>query len=195
MSSSRAILRLMSEPRRPATYDDLRALPPNVVGEIVGGRLIVTPRPASPHARASSRLGGALDGPFDRGKDGPGGWVLLDEPELHLHGEVLVPDLAGWRRERMPHLPDAAAFEIAPDWVCEVLSPSTAAVDRTEKLPIYAREGVGHVWLVDPIERILEVFRLERGFWTLQLAASGERGVRAEPFDAVELELGALWER
>ena len=195
MSSSRAILRFMSEPRRPATYDDLRALPPNVVGEIVGGRLIVTPRPASPHARASSRLGGALDGPFDRGKDGPGGWVLLDEPELHLHGEVLVPDLAGWRRERMPHLPDAAAFEIAPDWVCEVLSPSTAAVDRTEKLPIYAREGVAHVWLVDPIERILEVFRLERGFWTLQLAASGERGVRAEPFDAVELELGALWER
>ncbi|MGD0528944.1 MAG: Uma2 family endonuclease [Polyangiaceae bacterium] len=185
----------MSEPRRPATYDDLRALPANVVGEIVGGRLLVNPRPGSSHARASSRLGAALDGPFDRGKGGPGGWVLLDEPELHLHGDVLVPDLAGWRRERMPHLPDAAAFEIPPDWVCEVLSPSTTAVDRTEKLPIYAREGVAHVWLIDPAERILEVFRLERGFWTLQMAASGERGVRAEPFDAVELELGALWER
>ena len=185
----------MSEPRRPATYDDLRALPSNVVGELIGGRLVTSPRPALPHARASSRLGASLDGPFDRGKDGPGGWILLDEPELHLHGEVLVPDLAGWRRERMPFVPDAAAFEIPPDWVCEVLSPSTAALDRTEKLPVYAREGVRHVWLVDPIEKILEVLRLDGGFWMLVTAASGERGVRAEPFDAIELELGALWER
>ena len=84
-------------------------------------------------------------------RGGPGGWILLDEPELHLHGDVLVPDLAGWRRERMPELPDAAAFELAPDWICEVLSPSTAASDRAEKMPIYARERVAHVWLVDPI--------------------------------------------
>ena len=129
--------------------------------EIIDGTLVTHPRPASLHARASSRLGMDLGGPFDRGKGGPGGWVLLDEPELHPHGDVLVPDLAGWRRDRMPELPDAPAFELAPGWVCEVLSRSTAAVDRAEKLPIYAREHVAHAWLVDPIARTLEAFSLE----------------------------------
>jgi Uma2 family endonuclease len=185
----------MSEPRRPATYDDLRALPENVVGELIGGQLVTHPRPASPHAQAASALGGELHGPFSRGKGGPGGWVLLDEPELHLHGDVLVPDLAGWRRERMPRMPEASAFELAPDWVCEVLSASTAAVDRTEKLPIYAREGVRHAWLVEPLARTLEVFRLEGGFWVLVAAVEGERCVRAEPFDVVEIDLAALWAR
>jgi Uma2 family endonuclease len=185
----------MTESRRPATYDDLLALPENVVGELIGGRLVTHPRPASLHALASTTLTGELHGPFHRGKGGPGGWVILDEPELHLHGDVLVPDRAGWRRERMPQVPEAAAFELAPDWVCEVLSPSTAVVDRTEKLPIYSREGVRHAWLVDPLARTLEVFRLEGGFWLLVTAVSGERGVRAEPFDAIELELAALWAR
>jgi Uma2 family endonuclease len=185
----------MSQPGRKATYDDLRALPHNVVGELIRGSLVTHPRPASPHARASSRLGGALDGPFDRGAGGPGGWLLLDEPELHLHGDVLVPDLAGWRRERMPQMPDAPAFEIAPDWVCEVLSPSTARVDRVEKLPVYAHEGVRHVWLVDPLAQTLEVLRLEGRLWSIVMAVAGECHVQAEPFDAIELALGALWER
>jgi Uma2 family endonuclease len=184
----------MSEPPRKATYEDIVALPETVVGELIGGMLVTHPRPAPPHARAASRLGGVLGRPFDRGKDGPGGWVLLDEPELHLRGDVLVPDLAGWRRERMPEMPQASAFELAPDWVCEVLSPSTAQVDRAKKLPIYAREGVKYAWLVDPLAKTLEVLRLEGGFWVLALTAAGEEPVRAEPFDAIELELGALWE-
>ena len=136
---------------RHATYEDLLQVPEHLVAEIVNGRLVTHPRPAPRHLRASSRLGGELDGPFDQGRGGPGGWWILDEPELHLGPQVLVPDLAGWQRERMPSLPETAWFELAPDWVCEVMSPSTARIDRVEKLPIYAAAGVGHVWHIDPI--------------------------------------------
>jgi Uma2 family endonuclease len=184
----------MGEPaKRRATYEDLRAVAKNLIAEIIGGELVTQPRPASLHARASSRLGMELGGPFDRGKGGPGGWILLDEPELHLHGDVLVPDLAGWRRERMPELPDAAAFELAPDWVCEVLSPATAATDRAGKMPIYARERVAHVWLVDPIARTLEAYRLAGDHWTLVGTWRDDAKVHVEPFDALELELAGLW--
>jgi Uma2 family endonuclease len=179
--------------KRRATYDDLRAVAKNLIAEIIDGELVTQPRPASLHARASSRLGMDLGHPFDRGKGGPGGWILLDEPELHLHGDVLVPDLAGWRRERMPELPDAAAFELAPDWVCEVLSPATAATDRAGKMPIYARERVGHVWLVDPIARTLEAYRLAGDRWTLTGTWRDDAKLHVEPFDAIELELGGLW--
>ena len=179
----------------PATYADIEALPPNMVGEIVHGVLYANPRPASPHARAASRLGGELDGPFDRGKGGPGGWIILDEPELHLGDDVLVPDIGGWRRERMPEMPHAAFFTLAPDWVCEVLSPSTTKLDRTAKLPVYARERVGHVWLIDPIAKTLEIYRLDGETFRLVGTHAEEVKVRAEPFDAIEIELGALWER
>lgn len=127
-------------------------------------------------------------------KGGPGGWVILDEPELHLHGDVDVPDLAGWRRARMPELPDATAFELAPDWVCEVLSPSSAAIDRAEKMPIYARERVSHTWLVDPIAKTLDAFRLdEDARWLLLGAWRDDAKVRVDPFAEIELELAALW--
>jgi Uma2 family endonuclease len=134
-------------PERRATYEDLLAVPENLVAEIIHGVLVTHPRPAMPHTRAASRLGARLDGPFDSGKGGPGGWVILDEPELHLRGgHVFVPDLAGWRRERMPTIPmHAAALELAPDWVCEIFSPSTAVTDRADKLPIDATESVAHV--------------------------------------------------
>jgi Uma2 family endonuclease len=180
-------------PKRRATYEELLAVPEHLVGEIIDGTLVTSPRPASRHARAASSLGGELYGPFDRGKGGPGGWIILDEPELHLHGDVLVPDLAGWRRERMPELPDASAFELAPDWTCEVLSPSTAATDRAEKMPIYAREHVGHMWLVDPIARTLEACQLENGRWVLLGTWRDDARVRAAPFEAYELELAGLW--
>jgi Uma2 family endonuclease len=184
----------MGEPaKRCATYEDLLAVPAHLVAEIIHGVLVTQPRPATKHARASSVLGVELGGPFDRGRGGPGGWILLDEPELHLHGDILVPDLAGWRRERMPELPDAAAFELAPDWVCEVLSPSTAATDRAEKMPIYARERVANVWLVDPIARTLEALRLDGARWILLGTWRDDAKVRVEPFDAVELELSGLW--
>ncbi len=186
---------MVARAKKPATYEDLLAVPEHLIAEIINGVLHTQPRPASRHARACSRLGGALDGPFDRGKGGPGGWIILFEPELHLHGDVLVQDLAGWRRERMPELPDAAAFELAPDWVCEVLSLGNAATDRTDKMTIYAREGVRHVWLVDPIEKTLESYRLEGGRWVVVGTWRDDARPRVEPFDAIELELGALWER
>ncbi len=182
--------------KRRATYEDVLAAPRHVVAEIVDGVLHTQPRPALPHARASTELGGQLTGPFGRGKGGPGGWVILDEPELHLGPEpdIVVPDLAGWRRERMPRLPlDQAFLRLAPDWLCEVVSPSTQALDRGDKMDVYAREGVRHAWLVDPLAKLLEVWRLEGDKWLRLATSRGDALVRAEPFDAIELELGALW--
>jgi Uma2 family endonuclease len=167
--------------RRPATYEDLLAVPDHLIAEILDGELYTTPRPAPRHAAASSGIGGLVWGPFDRGHGGPGGWRILFEPELHLHSEIVVPDLAGWRRERLPRLPDTAYFTLAPDWACEVISPSTAALDRVKKLNTYAREGVSHVWLVDPIARTLEALRLESGRWVIAGTWAGTALVRAEP--------------
>ncbi len=179
----------------PATYADIEALPEHVVGEILDGELIVSPRPASPHAIAASRLGIEIGGPFDRGKAGPGGWVILDEPELHFGPNVIVPDLAGWRRERMPHVPDVPFFQLPPDWLCEVLSPSTARIDRSRKMRHYARARVQHLWLVDPLATTLEVYRLDGDGWRLVDTFDGDVSVRPEPFDAVELDLTNLWSR
>jgi Uma2 family endonuclease len=179
--------------KRRATYEDVIAAPEHMITEIVDGELVTQPRPAFPHARAAATVGGELHGPFDRGRGGPGGWIILYEPELHLHGDVLVPDLAGWRRERMPEMPDCSASELAPDWLCEVLSQSTAGTDRVRKMPVYAREGVRHVWLVDPSAQTLEAYRLEDARWVQVGAWMGDARVRAEPFEAFELELAALW--
>jgi Uma2 family endonuclease len=178
-----------------------RAAPPHVVAEIVGGVLSTMPRPARRHTIAASNLGGELGPPFNRGRGGPGGWVILDEPELHLGSmpDILVPDLAGWVRQRMPDAigeEDAPPYyELPPDWACEVLSPKTEAFDRGEKVPVYARERVRHVWLVDPIEQTLEVFRLENARYALLGVHHGDARVRAEPFDAIELDLAILWSR
>ena len=181
----------MSERRR-ATYADVLAAPEHLVAELVDGELVLSPRPAGPHALATVRLASLLDAAFGRGQGGPGGWLILFEPELHLGDQVLVPDLAGWRRERAPAIAQAA-FSVAPDWICEVLSPSTTRLDRTRKLPAYARHGVEHVWLVDPLARTLEVLRRQDRHWLVVLTAADDERVRAEPFDAVELELGLLW--
>ena len=178
---------------RPATYDDLAKLSDTLVAEIVNGELHASPRPAPPHTVAASVLGGRLAPPFHEGRGGPGGWWILLEPELHLAGDVLVPDWAGWRRGRMPRLPHTAYFPLAPDWICEVLSPSTSRLDRAQKLAIYAREGVGHAWLVDPDARTLEVLRLENGRWTILATHAGAEVVRAEPFAEIEIDLQALW--
>jgi Uma2 family endonuclease len=175
-------------------WEQLCALSPNQVGEIVDGELFASPRPAGPHARVTSKLGGKLDGPFDAGEGGPGGWIILHEPELHLGDAVLVPDLAGWRRERMPYVAeDVVAFELAPDWVCEVLSPATGTLDRVRKLPTYAREGVQFAWLLEPIQRTLEVFQLQGAHWKTVGTWEGNARVRAVPFDAIELDLSGLW--
>jgi Uma2 family endonuclease len=178
---------------RPATYDDLVKLPDNVVAEIVDGELHASPRPAFRHARTESSLAALLARPYDHGVGGPGGWWILVEPELHLARDVLVPDLAGWRRSRLPREPDTAHVVLAPDWVCEVLSPSTVQIDRARKLGIYAREGVAHAWLVDPLARTLEVLRLEGGRWVLLATHAGDEVVRAGPFTEIDLELRLLW--
>jgi len=178
---------------RPATYEDLVALPDRLVAEIVGGELHASPRPAPRHALAGSAVGGRLVQPYQDGAGGPGGWWILDEPELHLGRDVLVPDLGGWRRSRLPQLPETAYFPLAPDWVCEVLSPSTAQLDRAKKLAIYARERVAHAWLIDPLARTLEVLRLEHGRWVILGTHAGSEVVRAEPFAETDLSLDALW--
>lgn len=179
---------------RRATYDDLLNVPEPLVAEIVDDELITSPRPGARHAHASSALGGELFGPFQRARGGPGGWLIIDEPELHLGPDVLVPDLAGWRRERMPSVPDTAAFSLPPDWICEVISPSTEQIDRSRKLPRYAREGVGHAWLVNPLARTLEVYRRSSELWLLVATHADAQRPRAEPFEAIELDLPSLWD-
>lgn len=178
---------------RKATYADLKALPENMVGEIIHGVLEAQPRPAPRHSAATLRLGSRLGDPFDFGEGGPGGWIFLVEPELHLGPDIVVPDLAGWRRETLPQLPKTAWIETRPDWVCEVLSPSTARLDRGAKREIYAREGVGHLWLLDPGERYLEVFALSAGFWLLMATISDGDAVSAAPFEAISFPLSNLF--
>ncbi len=188
-----------SEPRARPTYADIEALPSNVVGEILGGELVVSPRPAGRHAGASSQLGASLIPPWSRGIGGPGGWRILDEPELSLgvdpDYDPVVPDLAGWRIESMPEGYVTAQAHTVPQWVCEVISPSTRQRDRVLKVPFYARAGVQHVWLVDPIDETLEVYALHDGRYVLAGSYAGDAVVRAEPFDAIELELCWLWDR
>jgi Uma2 family endonuclease len=181
--------------KKPATYDDILALPDNVVGQILGGELFVSPRPASPHGFAASGLHMVLAPMSLRGGRGgrPGGWSIVFEPELHLHGDVLVPDLAGWRYETMPQRPSVKVFELRPDWVCEVQSPSTAAIDRHRKMPIYQREGVGHVWLIDPADRTVEVHSLVGQSYQWVVIPVDQQKVRAAPFEEIEIDLTELW--
>jgi Uma2 family endonuclease len=185
----------MNPARRRATYEDLLQVPDIFIAEILDGELLTSPRPAFPHARATSVIRAALD-PFDRhpgGPGSPGGWWILFEPELHLGADVLVPDLAGWRRERMPVLQDVPYSELPPDWVCEVVSPSTVRIDRIRKMTVYAREQVRHLWLVDPLARTLEVYRLEDRRWFVVGTHGESELVRAEPFETIELDLGRWW--
>jgi len=170
-------------------------VPDHLVAEIIDGELVTSPRPASPHAFAASCIGQDL-GPFSRrpGVPGvPGGWWVIFEPELHFGEHVLVPDLAAWRHEHMPRVPDTAFFTLAPDWVCEVVSPRTGRLDRTRKMPIYAWAGVRHLWLVDPLARTLEVYRGEGDSWIVASTHGGGALVRAEPFAALEIDVGRWW--
>ncbi len=176
-----------------ATYDDLYHIPENMIGEIIDGELITTPRPAARHSHAASVLGFELGPPFQIGRNGPGGWVILYEIEIMLGENLLVPDLTGWRRERFPGLPKENWVSVSPDWVCEILSPSTVRVDKIRKMPVYARYEVPYCWLIDPVSKTLDVFKLESGKWVLQCAFVENDKVRAEPFQEVEIDLGNLW--
>lgn len=179
--------------KRPATYQDVLDAPPNMVAELIRGALHLHPRPALPHGFTGSSLGMEIGGPFQKGRGGPGGWWIVFEPELHLGDEIVVPDLAGWLRERMPRFPRTAYTSIAPNWVCEVLSPSTRNTDRTDKRDIYGEHGVQWMWLVDPDDRTLEAFERRPEGWLLLGTLEGYVEVRLPPFDAVGFPLVALW--
>ena len=192
MSATRTAERESTQIPR-ATYQDVLDAPAHRVAEIVDGTLYTHPRPAMPHARASSSLGVKIGGPFDYDAGGPGGWWIIFEPELHLDEDILVPDLAGWCRKRMLDYPDTAYVTLAPDWVCEVLSPSTRRLDLHGKRPVYAHEGVRHLWLVDPTDRTLEAFELREGEWVLIASAKDDDPISIRPFDAITFSLGDLW--
>lgn len=179
--------------QRPATYADIEALSPNVVGEILFGVLHTQPRPPPRHGRAAGEIHLELGGPFDRGRGGPGGWMFLPGPELHFGPHVIVPDVAAWRRERLPRLPDTAWIETPPDWVAEVLSPSTQRRDRTDKLAIYAAFGVSHCWLIDPIAKTLEVLALTGAKWMIAATYKDADPVSAPPFEVHSFLLDVLW--
>lgn len=176
-------------------YERLLSLPENLIGEIINGELYTQPRPAGPHASVSSVLGMDIGSAYHHGRGGPGGWWIIDEPELHFvrDTEVLLSDIAGWRRERMPVLPEDHRFEVVPDWVCEVLSPSTQKKDRVTKAKAYARFGVAFLWLVDPLARILETYALTNGQWTVTGLYQDQEDVSAAPFEAVTIVLNDLW--
>jgi Uma2 family endonuclease len=180
---------------KPSPYEQLLALPAHVTGEILDGELHTMPRPSGRHGLAERGLSIDLGNPFDFGRGGPGGWWIMQEPEVHFirDVEVAVPDLAGWRRERMPAVPEDHRFEVVPDWVCEILSPSTQQKDRAKKMPLYARHGVAHAWLVDPAAKLLEAYTLTKGGWLLIATLKDDDAVEVPPFDAVSFCLGDLW--
>lgn len=179
--------------KRIATYADIEALPPNLVGEIIDGELHTMSRPSPRHARAHLRLATWSSASFDRGNGALDGWWIFSEPEIHLRNDVVVPDIAGWRKSSMRELPETAFFTQPPDWICEVLSPSTQSFDRARKMSLYARERVAYAWLLDPLARLLEAFELSGDVWTRFAVHEGSEVVRVKPFEASALDLGDLW--
>lgn len=179
---------------KPATYADIEALPPNMVGEIIFGALHAHPRPAPKHGVAAGQLQTEITVPFGRRKgDGPGGWTFIVEPELHLGSHVVVPDIGGWKNERLTPFPETPFIETPPDWLAEILSPSTQAIDRTDKLAVYAEYGVKHCWYVDPIAKTLEVFELSGGRWLIAATFKDADPVAAPPFEVHTFPLDVLW--
>jgi Uma2 family endonuclease len=179
--------------KKKATYEDLCGIPENTIGEIVDGELIVTPRPSRKHARSAFVLGNKIGSPYDLGEGGPGGWIFLIDPEIGLGEQIVVPDMAGWKRERFPFEEDHKWISAVPDWVCEILSPSTFRTDKVKKMPIYAHHGVGHIWLIEPVAMTMDAFALESGRWVLLASFAENDKVRAEPFQEIEISLEDLW--
>ena len=185
----------MSEPAgKKASYDDLFSIPENTTGEIIDGELFVTPRPSRKHGYTASALDKKIGSPYQFGDSGgPGGWIIIVEPEISLGENIIVPDLGGWRKERFPVSEETNWISVPPDWACEVLSPGTVRLDKIKKMPLYAKHAVGHLWLIDPIAKSLDVYRLESGMWTVAGFYAEEDKVRAEPFEEVEIDLNDLW--
>ena len=176
-----------------AIYEDLYSIPENMIGQIINGELIAMPRPSPKHCNVVSGIGFEIGPPYRFGRGGPGGWVILDEPEIKLGQDIFVPDLAGWKKERLTKFPNTNYISVPPDWVCEVLSPSTEKTDRAKKMPIYALFGVPYLWLINPVEEIFEVYKLDSGRWMLFSVYAENDKVRAEPFQEIEIDLQNLW--
>ncbi|MFH0824641.1 MAG: Uma2 family endonuclease [Pseudomonadota bacterium] len=185
----------MSEPAKTrASYEDLYGIDENAIGQIIDGELIVSPRPSRGHAFAASMLTIGVGPAYGMGGTrGPGVWIILFEPEIKLSEDILVPDLAGWKEDRLPREEETNWISVSPDWVCEIISDSSIRVDRIRKTAIYAREGIPYFWVIDPRYHTLEVFRLESGRWTVLGTFADDDKVRAEPFQEVEIDLGRLW--
>lgn len=185
----------MTEPARTiAIYADLQSLPDTMIGEIINGELIATPRPSRRHADAASSLSGEIVPPYKFGRGGPGGWIILVEPEIGLGDNIIVPDLAGWKRERFPYSEDHNWISAVPDWICEIISPSTAGIDRVKKMGLYAQHGVPYYWIIDPLGRTLEVFENGLGKWSLVGTYADGDLVKAPPFHECEIDLKHLWQ-
>jgi len=186
---------MLQPAHRPTLYETLEALPEGVTGEILNGQLYTQSRPSGLHGQVALDLAIGVGAPYGKGIGGPGGWWICPEPELHFvrDTEVAVPDLAGWRHERMPYLPEGHRFEVVPDWVCDILSPSTKKKDRETKMPLYACYGVQYAWLIDPVKHVLEVYQLDTGTWVEIGRFAGANQVRVPPFKAVFIDLKGLW--
>lgn len=184
----------MGEPAESkATYDDLRDIPETMVGEIIDGELHTLPRPSPKHAKVASELGAVIMYPYRFGRGGPGGWIFLDEPEIRFGENILVPDIAGWKKERFPAELETNWIDVAPDWICEVLSPGTMRLDKTRKMPIYADNRVPYLWLINPMDKTLDVFKRVSGGWLLLSTFAENDTARAEPFQEIEIDLGEFW--
>ena len=176
-------------------YQQLEQLPDNLTGEVINGQLHTSPRPAGPHGLVTSILGMDIGTAYHRGRNGPGGWWIIDEPECHLPmHDICVPDIAGRRRETMPEIPQDQRFTTAPDWICEVISPSTTNLDRTEKLPSYAQCGVEYLWLIDPLAKVAEILQLSDDNFLLLGTHCGDKQFCAPPFDAIIIDMADLWQ-
>lgn len=177
-----------------ATYDDLYTLPENMTGEIIAGELIATPRPSRKHVATTTLLTSRVVPPYQFGEGGgPGGWIILVEPEVKLGEDIVVPDLGGWKRERFPISEETNWISVAPNWVCEVLSPNTMRHDKVRKMPLYAQHAVEHIWLIDPVAMTMDAFRLEGGRWLLLCSYAEDDVATVEPFQEVNINLKDLW--
>jgi len=184
----------MAEPaKKRATYEDLYTIPENMTGEIIDGELIVSPRPSRKHVYTTSTLGSEIGPAYHSGRGGPGGWIILIEPEIGLGEDIVVPDLAGWKRERIPASEEHNWISVCPDWICEILSPGTARTDRVKKMRVYARHELAHLWLIDPIDKTLEAYRFQSGSFMVAGVYGENEKVRLEPFPEVEIDLSNLW--
>lgn len=184
----------MNEPaKKISTYDDLYRLPDNMIGEIIDGEIIASPRPSRRHGYTASTIGDEIGPAYRLGRGGPGGWIIIDEPEIAFGENILVPDLAGWKKERFPVEEEHNWISVVPDWVCEIVSPSSAGIDRVTKMGIYARHRVPHYWIIDPIGKTLEVLENNNMQWSIIGSYAGDDKVQADPFPAIVIDLGSLW--